>query len=61
MTPAGPAMARASGPGLTDEQEIAEVERRCGLPLNVLARPNLPSPARLDALGVRRLSLGPSL
>lgn len=45
-------------PGITDEQDIATVARECGLPLNVMARPTLPPPERLKALGARRLSLG---
>lgn len=45
-------------PGVVDEAEIAALAQGCGLPLNVLARPGLPLPAKLEALGVRRLSLG---
>jgi len=48
-------------PGIVEEEAIQEIARGCGLPLNVLARPGLPVPARLEALGVRRLSLGGSL
>ncbi len=44
--------------GVTDEREIADLVQGCGMPLNVLARPNLAPPARLAALGVRRLSAG---
>lgn len=48
-------------PGVIEEEAIKALAGRCGLPLNVLARPGLPVPARLEALGVRRLSLGGSL
>lgn len=44
--------------GVTDEGEIAALAAGCGMPLNVLARPNLAPPARLAQLGVRRLSAG---
>lgn len=44
--------------GVTDEGEIAALAQGAGLPLNVLARPGLASPQRLQELGVRRLSAG---
>jgi len=53
--------AGASGlfaPGVTDEGEIAALVQGTTMPLNVLARVNLASPARLAQLGVRRLSAG---
>lgn len=53
--------AGASGlfaPGVTDEDEMAALAKGTGMPLNVLARPNLAPPARLAELGVRRLSAG---
>jgi len=53
--------AGASGlfaPGVTDEGEIAALAQGTTMPLNVLARVNLASPARLAELGVRRLSAG---
>ncbi|MCE3262671.1 MAG: isocitrate lyase/phosphoenolpyruvate mutase family protein [Pseudoduganella sp.] len=53
--------AGASGlfaPGVTDEGEIAALAQGSSMPLNVLARTNLAPPARLAALGVRRLSAG---
>jgi 2-methylisocitrate lyase-like PEP mutase family enzyme len=53
--------AGASGlfaPGVTDEGEIAALAQGSIMPLNVLARSTLPPPARLAALGVRRLSAG---
>ncbi len=53
--------AGASGlfaPGVTDEGEMAALAQGTSMPLNVLARPNLAPPARLEQLGVRRLSAG---
>jgi 2-methylisocitrate lyase-like PEP mutase family enzyme len=53
--------AGASGlfaPGVTDEEEIAALAQGTAMPLNLLARPSLAPPARLAALGVRRLSAG---
>jgi 2-methylisocitrate lyase-like PEP mutase family enzyme len=55
--------AGASGlfaPGVTDEAEMAALAQGTSMPLNVLARPGLASPARLSELGVRRLSAGSS-
>jgi len=51
--------AGASGlfvPGLAKEDEIAAIAEGAGLPLNIMAIPNLPDAARLQALGVKRLS-----
>lgn len=45
-------------PGVSDEGEIAALVQGTPMPLNVLARTNLPTPARLAELGVRRLSAG---
>lgn len=56
--------AGASGlfvPGLAQEDEIAAVAQAAGLPLNLMALPTLPPPARLRELGVRRLSAGSSI
>lgn len=48
-------------PGLVDENEIAAIVREAQRPLNLMAMPGLPKPARLAELGVRRLSLGSAL
>ena len=48
-------------PGVVDSAEIRTIAAEAGLPLNVLARPRLPSAAGLAALGVRRLSAGSGL
>ncbi|WEF35450.1 isocitrate lyase/PEP mutase family protein [Pseudoduganella chitinolytica] len=56
--------AGASGlfvPGLAQEDEIAAVAQAVALPLNVMALPTLPPPARLRELGVRRLSAGSAI
>lgn len=45
-------------PGVTDAAEIRAIAGAVSLPLNVLARPGLPSASELAALGVRRLSAG---
>jgi 2-methylisocitrate lyase-like PEP mutase family enzyme len=45
-------------PGLVDATEIRAVASGAGLPLNIMARPGLPPPSELQALGVRRLSAG---
>jgi len=45
-------------PGVTDRETIAALVREVGGPLNVLAGPDCPPVAELEALGVRRLSLG---
>jgi 2-methylisocitrate lyase-like PEP mutase family enzyme len=53
--------AGASGlfvPGLRTPEEIRAIATGCGLPLNVMAWPGLPSAAELAQLGVRRLSAG---
>lgn len=47
-------------PGVMDGNEIRTISAEAGLPLNVLVRPNLPSAAELERLGVRRLSAGSS-
>jgi 2-methylisocitrate lyase-like PEP mutase family enzyme len=44
--------------GATDEADITALVAGAGMPLNLLARNNLPAPARLAQLGVRRLSAG---
>ncbi|PYQ09102.1 MAG: 3-methyl-2-oxobutanoate hydroxymethyltransferase [Acidobacteria bacterium] len=45
-------------PGVTDRATIATLVREVGGPLNVLAGPGCPPVPELEALGVRRLSLG---
>lgn len=45
-------------PGVVDPREIAAIVAGTPLPLNVLARPGLPTAAELARLGVRRLSAG---
>lgn len=53
--------AGASGlfaPGVTDAGMIAAIVQGVNLPVNVMARPGLPSHADLEKLGVRRLSAG---
>jgi len=45
-------------PGLTALDDIASVVRSLDRPLNVLLRPGGPSVAELDAVGVRRVSVG---
>jgi 2-methylisocitrate lyase-like PEP mutase family enzyme len=47
-------------PGLADAGQIAAVTAAVGLPVNVLARPNL-SVAEIAAAGARRISVGGSL
>jgi len=46
-------------PGLRDESLIEELCRRCPLPVNIMLQPGSPTPARLAALGVARISHGP--
>lgn len=48
-------------PGVRDEATIARFVEALPLPLNVLAGPGVPPVARLEQLGVRRLSLGSGL
>jgi len=43
-------------PGVTDPAQIAAIVQGITLPLNVMARPGVPSAAELQRLGVRRLS-----
>jgi 2-methylisocitrate lyase-like PEP mutase family enzyme len=45
-------------PGVADRGTIAALVREVGGPLNVLAAPGIPPVPELEALGVRRLSLG---
>jgi 2-methylisocitrate lyase-like PEP mutase family enzyme len=55
---------RASGadgifvPGASDAATIRPLASAIALPLNILARPNVPGAAELEAMGVRRLSAG---
>ncbi|MGH6878817.1 MAG: isocitrate lyase/PEP mutase family protein, partial [Rhizomicrobium sp.] len=48
-------------PGAVDETAIGNFVLEISLPLNVLAWPGLPDAARLEELGVRRLSAGAGL
>lgn len=48
-------------PGLHRPSEITAVVEGGGLPLNLMAWPELPAAAELQALGVRRLSAGAAL
>jgi 2-methylisocitrate lyase-like PEP mutase family enzyme len=53
--------AGASGlfvPGAASEEDIGALAGAIDMPLNVMALPQLPAPARLRELGVRRLSAG---
>lgn len=45
-------------PGLTDPEDIRRVIESVDRPINVLARPGLPSTAELGRLGVSRISVG---
>lgn len=56
--------AGASGlfaPFAVEEADIATLAAGCGLPLNVIAKPGMPTAARLEQLGARRLSSGTGL
>ncbi|WP_299848813.1 isocitrate lyase/phosphoenolpyruvate mutase family protein [uncultured Roseovarius sp.] len=56
------AAAGASGffaPGLADETQIARLCADCPLPVNIIALPHVPGPARLAELGAARISYGP--
>ena len=48
-------------PGLVGLEQIGQVVREVGIPVNVLARPNGPSVAELASVGVRRVSTGGAL
>jgi len=48
-------------PAAVDEGLLAKLVSDVGLPLNALAWPGLPPAARLEAIGVRRLSAGSGL
>jgi 2-methylisocitrate lyase-like PEP mutase family enzyme len=45
-------------PGLTDPADIRAVVTAVGVPVNVLALPDVPPVSELEALGVRRVSTG---
>jgi 2-methylisocitrate lyase-like PEP mutase family enzyme len=45
-------------PGLTRLEDIAQVVSSLDRPVNVLARPGVPSVAELTEVGVRRVSVG---
>jgi len=45
-------------PGIRDAQTIARLVKDVGCPVNVLAAPGAPSISELNALGVKRVSLG---
>ncbi|MFD1157376.1 isocitrate lyase/PEP mutase family protein [Roseovarius aestuarii] len=56
------AAAGASGffaPGLADETLIGRLCAGCALPVNIIALPHVPGPARLAELGAARISYGP--
>ncbi|WP_306113502.1 MULTISPECIES: isocitrate lyase/phosphoenolpyruvate mutase family protein [unclassified Roseovarius] len=56
------AAAGASGffaPGLADEAMIGRLCADCSLPVNIIALPHVPGPARLAELGASRISYGP--
>jgi len=48
-------------PGIVDADEIASVTRQVGVPVNVMVVNGLAAPAKLQELGVRRLSAGVAL
>jgi 2-methylisocitrate lyase-like PEP mutase family enzyme len=48
-------------PAVTDAETIGRLVQAVGAPLNVMARPGMPSIPELQALGVARASLGPML
>lgn len=48
-------------PCITDKNDIAEVVKATRLPVNVMCMPHLPSFEELQALGVKRISMGPFL
>ncbi|WP_343229826.1 isocitrate lyase/phosphoenolpyruvate mutase family protein [uncultured Pseudoxanthomonas sp.] len=48
-------------PGLVDADAIRTLVARCGLPLNLMVRPQLQDLAALQAWGVRRISTGSAL
>ena len=48
-------------PCISDENDIAAAVAGSTLPLNIMCLPGLSNPARLDTLGVKRLSMGPFL
>jgi 2-methylisocitrate lyase-like PEP mutase family enzyme len=48
-------------PGLSDIDQIAELVRAVGIPVNVLALPHGPTMGELAAVGVRRVSTGSAL
>jgi 2-methylisocitrate lyase-like PEP mutase family enzyme len=55
--------AGASGlfvPGLKDGALIDDLCRHTGLPVNIMMKEGVPSPAKLAALGVSRISYGPA-
>lgn len=55
------AQSGASGlfvPGLCDDRDITEVVAGVGVPLNVMSLPGLTDAAKLQALGVKRFSIG---
>ena len=48
-------------PCVTDESDIRKIVDSTSLPVNVMAMPSLPAFSTLQALGVRRVSMGPYL
>lgn len=48
-------------PGVVESHEIRKIASGIALPLNIMARPQLPAGRELQSWGVRRLSAGPYL
>lgn len=48
-------------PGVVDKETLAELVSKIDAPLNVMAGPGAPPVGELEALGVARVSVGPSL
>lgn len=48
-------------PGLAQTQALASISKEAGLPLNLMALPNMPPIGELVEAGMRRLSLGPAI
>ncbi|CAM3065529.1 isocitrate lyase/phosphoenolpyruvate mutase family protein [Corallococcus sp. ZKHCc1 1396] len=48
-------------PGATDADDLQALTRGTPLPVNIMAKPNLPSAPELQRLGVRRLSAGSAI
>lgn len=48
-------------PGVIDRDTIAALVKGAGGPLNIMAMPGAPSTVELGALGVARVSVGPTI